>query len=332
MAILRDLSAEGKKQLASIVLLKGRGYAITNLQTILDCLWEIADCDGIVHRELYEQHMQRLGKYFTKLHDCGCVALSGIDAHGGPYNKITLLKRQVPQKKKTPPKHVSQPTPVVHPRQVLPIIKPTPPQCLVFVDVSNICCFFEHGDTVGNKATYLHPKRARWDELRQMVLEMTRIPLENQSVYAYARASNENRLFDIPRNDLYRMKGAGFTVITRDEKDLDAYMIPDICYETLPYIKKGAEVTLVIVAGDSDYTRVLQRTRDWGQRVGTRVKFFVISWQRNMSFKLLNVVSKKNFVALEGCLERLDPVGARMFAKHKELKRTGGSVGNEACV
>lgn len=310
--------------LRNIVLARGAGSLWDNLQNVLDALWQTA-ADMKVERSKFEPHLLRLRKHFLELEKLECIQLVYLKDRGAALTRIVLLKREVSQFS-TPQKNaaviirksvaMSPPKPALkQPGEVVP-----PSQCLLFIDVPNICFYLKSDKMAGGfQEPFLNFYRADWNALRMIVCTLTGVPMERQACHMYARTLNggaekfDNRCKEIHRSGIY--------LTTRDKKDVDEMLTVDLVLEMVPYLKKDQHVHLMLVSGDSDYAYALKRIRKAACDRQAKVTLHVMSWRHTQSPELMELVYK-NAHFIDGYLRQIDPLGASLLTEYRQKQET----------
>jgi len=304
--------------IGNVTLQCGAGYQDDNIRAVLDALWQVADDRNTVDRSVFEPHLLRIRRHVEALEKFECVRLTFGSERGRPIRRITLLKKQFVKRQRAAgiaalSNELRKPQPIKP--HIVRVVKEVvqEPHCLVFIDVPNVCHFRNHAGTTGKMATYLHPSRVNWLTFKQVILEMTRVPAQHQSIYAYVRTSQ------VPESAIDNLKSAFINVLRRDKKDVDPLMITDIILKTLPHLEKNRTVKIVVASGDSDYAYALKSIREHGRKIGAQVSTYALTWKEQASLDIGRVANQ--VFLIENFLDRLDPVGARMLAEHNRLTR-----------
>lgn len=316
-------TTEGRKILGNISLQRGPGYLLDNLQNVLDALWKVSDDSSVVDRKLFDPHLKRLRRYFNDLGKKKCVRLTYACERGRPIARITLLERQLPSEQKsqatiatrryavTPEKKVAKP--II--KEVLEI-PPPPPQTLLFLDVPNLTGFVKNKDwRTGYR--YLDISRIDWGTFLDISSEITNIGRENVVAFAYLRMPKEQCAIYKFSNACHTLRKIGFSVETREKKDIDPMMITDIMDPNILGFQKNRVVKIIVGSGDGDFAYPLKRVREIGRKSGTNVSTFTLSWtDTRLSKDLKRTVD--NVIPIEKFLSRLDSKGAMMYEHNRE--------------
>jgi uncharacterized LabA/DUF88 family protein len=322
-----DTSVSEKRQiLKEIPLQKGRDVKRGNLQSVLDALWKVADTNQEVARTLYESQLIRLRKYFLDLKDLRCVELFRRDERGSPWYKVQLIKRELP-KQIRPMENAAK----VARARLLNSNHSTPPKkkvvngvskvemqsytdkCLVFIDAPNLCNVSK--DNKKNRGNFfLSPFRGNWSNLREIALKITGVPFAHQEHFFYVRlGSGQKSRF---QNICTALEKSGIHVKPRYIKDIDPMLLSDLLPETIPHLRKGRQVTLVLASGDGDYAFGLEKVLAYAEAVGAKLRIIILSWSECLSPALMDVAYE--FIPFEKHAWKIDPAGAFQYAQTKQ--------------
>lgn len=307
--------------LKDVVLEKGSDCLHPNLANVLSALWQVADERGCVGRVAFERHLVRLEPHFKALEKLECLRPLYTQERGRPLMRLTLLKREVPQKEKPKPKPKLEPLAVVQIPVVpkpKPVVDRTLPHCLVFVDVLNLCRFEmdrqRHG--VCQQFFPISFFRAQWAMVRKVVADLTTVPVAQQDCNLYARLPKSNTAHFLDHCN--KLRAEGLTVTVRDKKDVDSWLIVDLMDKPIRFFHPDREVKLVLLSGDGDYALALKRIRATGNLLGAKVTTTVLTWPELLSGDLSQAAD--HVFSIEDHLNRIDPTGAAQLRLYREKR------------
>jgi len=324
---------EARIHLTGVSLKRGPGSIEGNLQIILKALWECSTMMGTlgtVNQDVFRSFLKKANgtptgrmRYITELEKRGCITVKEESSPGRPLLEIRLKMRklsgaiQEKSAKRTNTQERAVPALVRHPAPITPQDRRgSNNSALVCVDVGNFTGARENvdADVKGSGRRILPAYNVNWRALFDFIKKgpphESTLDILESFAYLYDGLEDISILTTNIRN-------ARFNPVLHYKPDTDPLMAGDIGFLARDALDEFRKLTIVLVAGDGDYNRVLFTLKRRAKEKSVSFKIWVISWRSQLNHDLKGMADYVTYVENIPDLMLLRNVGQRCQGRER---------------